>query len=241
MQSAKSRHVRRSVTLACRQGRFDVDEHEDVGRAVAYVLVVVAARFPGSAVTGTRASPMSCRGVSSKQTTGRGDLAARRKGEDVFHSGDELRVDLGNAPHLLLPGLELHLAEAPPNRSLRRSPCVRSAEPSHRRAAAETSVHAPMGAWSRPAHRGWLRPPRPASEALQAGKPRRALPRILLRQNAVWFGRQWTSQRRRCARSLRRSSVGRLPGESVPASVDAQRPCRVEPSREGGRVPRPKA
>ena len=48
-----------------------VDKHEDVRGAVAHVLVVDPRGRSRLAGTGTRASPMSWLGVSSKQTTGR--------------------------------------------------------------------------------------------------------------------------------------------------------------------------
>ncbi len=48
MHSAKSTHVRWSVTLAaCRQGRFHVHKHEDVCGAVAHVLVIDPSGLPG--------------------------------------------------------------------------------------------------------------------------------------------------------------------------------------------------
>jgi hypothetical protein len=52
-------------------GAIGIEEHEQVGGAVAPVFVVVRSIFPGSGRIGRRTSPMSWIGLSSKQTTGR--------------------------------------------------------------------------------------------------------------------------------------------------------------------------
>src|SRR4029079_3956159 len=97
-------------------GSVRVDEHEDVGSAVTYVLVVVAASLPwfGLHRDAFLGDELSWRFVEADDRASRiWQLGIKR--QDVFHSGDEFRIDLGNAPHLLLPGLELHLAKRPPN------------------------------------------------------------------------------------------------------------------------------
>ena len=49
-----------------------IEEHEQIGRAVAAILAVVTLQAgPGAAGIGWRTSPISCVGLSSKQTTGR--------------------------------------------------------------------------------------------------------------------------------------------------------------------------
>ena len=66
--------------VACRAvfGDFDfapgavrVEEDEQVDRAIAPILAVVAFELPGAAGIGWRASPISWVGLSSKHTTGR--------------------------------------------------------------------------------------------------------------------------------------------------------------------------
>ena len=97
--------------LGVSPGSVHVDEHEDVRGAVAHVLVVEASRFPGSARTGL--APRRSAAAASRRSR-RPAAAVGRLGvelEHVLHSRHEFGVDLRDAPHLLLPRLELHLGE----------------------------------------------------------------------------------------------------------------------------------
>src|ERR1043165_7874639 len=102
--------------LGVSPGSVRVDEHEDVGGAVAYVFVVVAASLAWLSLhrNSLLADELSWRFVEADDGTSR-IWPLSVEWQDVFHSGDEFRIDLGDAPHLLLPGLELHLAEASSN------------------------------------------------------------------------------------------------------------------------------
>ena len=105
-------------------GPVDVEEHEQIGGAVAPIFAVVALELPGLAGIGWRTSPMSWIGLSSKQTTGRFGIG--RLGieiEHVLHAGDVFGIDLRNAPHVLAPGLEIVLGEPPAHRLARQLSC----------------------------------------------------------------------------------------------------------------------
>jgi len=53
-----------------------VEEDEQVGRSIALILAVETFELAGAAGIGWRISPMSCVGLSSKQTTGRFGLGS---------------------------------------------------------------------------------------------------------------------------------------------------------------------
>jgi hypothetical protein len=94
----------------------DVDEHDDVGCPVADVFVIVARTLAGfRRHRHTRlADELAGRLVEADdRPIGVGRL--RVELQHIFHSGDVLGVELGNAPHLLLPRLEVYLGEATPN------------------------------------------------------------------------------------------------------------------------------
>ena len=71
------------------------EQHEQVGGAVALVLVIDAGRAPGFIGIGTRVSAMSCLEVSSRQTSGAiGIMGPHIDGEHVLHRGYEGAVGL---------------------------------------------------------------------------------------------------------------------------------------------------
>src|SRR5262245_27191355 len=93
---------------------MDVEEDEQIGGAIALVLAIIALQLPwlgldrlanladelGRAFVETdhRALPI---GLLSIEV------------EYIFHAGNELAVDLWDAPHVLAPGLELVFRQAP--------------------------------------------------------------------------------------------------------------------------------
>src|SRR5688572_29977703 len=109
MQAAKSTAARLSVTLTLRQGRWvHVEEDEQVGGAIALVLAVVALELArcGRDRLADLADELDRALIEA-------DHRALRiwpfgiEVEHVFHAGNELAVDLRNAPHVLAPRLEV--------------------------------------------------------------------------------------------------------------------------------------
>ena len=103
--------------LGMSPGAIHVYEHEDIRRAVAHVLVVDSSGLPGLGPNrDTRfADQLPGCFIEADDRSPR----IRRLGveiEDVFHSRHVLGVDRRNAPHLLLPRLQRHLAGDPPCR-----------------------------------------------------------------------------------------------------------------------------
>ena len=82
------------------------EQHEQIGRPVALVLVVVARWLPGLApAIGARVSAISCLQVSSRQTSGRCRVVRPRVDlQHVLHRGDERGVGLRRDHPLLLAG-----------------------------------------------------------------------------------------------------------------------------------------
>ena len=120
MHSAKSSTRPLVGHLGVSPRPMHVDEHEDVRRAVAHVLVVEPRRLPGLGRHrhARLADQLPRRLVEADD----GSLRVRRLGvevEDVLHARDELGVDLRDAPHLLLPRLQLLLREPATDRLAR--------------------------------------------------------------------------------------------------------------------------
>lgn len=107
MQTAKSSLARRSVTLTLCQDRFGVDHDKEVGRAVPLVLGVVAVSLSGFRHDGHahRADELDRTFIEADHRS----LGIMRLGieiEEILHAGDVFAIDLGDAPRLLLPGLQ---------------------------------------------------------------------------------------------------------------------------------------
>src|SRR5258708_11877092 len=93
-----------------------VDEHEDVGGAVAPVLVIRARRTSRRWRHGnTRFADQLPRRFIEANDRRAWRWWGRVQLQNVLHAGDELRVDLWNAPHFALPGLEVVFDEAAPD------------------------------------------------------------------------------------------------------------------------------
>ena len=84
----------------------DVDRDKEVGRAVALVLAVVSVSLSG--LRRDRHAPLADQLDRTFIEADHGSLGIMRLGiqiEQILHAGDVLAVDIGDAPHLLLPGL----------------------------------------------------------------------------------------------------------------------------------------
>jgi hypothetical protein len=93
-----------------------VEEDEQVGGPVAFILAVVALKLTRLGLDWrTHLADELDRALVET------DHWALRIGlfgievEHILHAGDELAVDLRNAPHVLAPGLELVFSQAPPH------------------------------------------------------------------------------------------------------------------------------
>src|SRR5262245_46704634 len=91
-----------------------VEEDEQVGGAVALILAVVALQLPRLGLDGL-ANLADELGRAFVETDHRTLPIGLRsiEVEHIFHAGDELAVDLRDAPHVLAPGLELVFRQAP--------------------------------------------------------------------------------------------------------------------------------
>src|SRR6266849_8173664 len=111
-------------------GAGGVEKHEDVGGAISHVLVVDACRLPWFRGDGhARLADKLARCLVEADHWAALVQSLSVKLKDVFHPGDELGVDLRDAPHLLLPRLQLLLRQ-PATDSLGRERFVRS-QPHH--------------------------------------------------------------------------------------------------------------
>ena len=101
-------------------GSVHVEEDEQVGRAIALVLAVVA--FELARLGRDRLPHLADElGRALVETDDRA-LRIGRFGvevEHILHAGDVFAVDLRNAPHVLAPRLELVFRQAPPHRLAR--------------------------------------------------------------------------------------------------------------------------
>ena len=111
MQVAKSSAARRSVTFTLRPGRFHVEEDEQVRRAVAPVLAVVALDL--SRLGRDRQAGLADELNRALVEANHGPLRVGRLGveiEHVLHAGDAIRVEGGLHPMSLRHGLSLFSA-----------------------------------------------------------------------------------------------------------------------------------
>ena len=95
-------------------GSVGIEEDEEIGGAVALVLAVVALEF--ARVGGDRGSHLADELGRALVEADDRVLRIGRLGleiEHVLHAGDVLGVDLGDAPHVLAPGLEVVLGQTP--------------------------------------------------------------------------------------------------------------------------------
>ena len=103
-------------------GTVHIDEHEQVGGAVAPVLAVVALDL--ARLGGDRLAHFADELDRALVEADHRPLRVGRFGveiEHVLHAGDVIRVDLGNAPHVLAPRLEIVLGQAPAHRLARQA------------------------------------------------------------------------------------------------------------------------
>ena len=99
-----------------------VEEDEQIGRAVAAILAVVALELPG--LGRDRLAHLADQLDRALVEADHRPLRIGRLGieiEHVLHAGDVLGVDLGDAPHLPAPRLELVLGQAPAHRLARQA------------------------------------------------------------------------------------------------------------------------
>ena len=123
--------MRRSVTLTLRQGRCDIEEDEEIDGAVAAVLVIVAFELAG--LGRDRLAHLADELDRALVEADDRPLGVGRFGievEHIFHAGDVLAVDLGNAPHVSVPRLEAVLGQPPAHGLARQALMV--GEPDHR-------------------------------------------------------------------------------------------------------------
>ena len=131
-------------------GAVRVEEDEQIGRAVAPVLAVVALDL--SRLGRDRQAHLADELDRALVEADHRPLRVGRFGveiEHVLHAGDVIGVDLGNAPHVLAPRLELVLGQTPAHR-LARQALVRG-EPDHR---VRQQLQRPAGAARRRARAG---------------------------------------------------------------------------------------
>ena len=207
MHSAKSTHVASVGDLGVSPRAVRVDEHEDVRRAVADVLVVEA-RGPSRASAARARAPRRSAAAGFHRSRRRGGVV-RRLGvevEDVFHARDELRVDRRGCTTSSSARVSARFPRVGDGWSRPTAIVVRrSAAPSRRRADPASSAPARSGAPSTPSRRG--APPRPRELARRAGPGRFAerAGQALFDEALLRSGTRSTCRRRRSARS--RSSV----------------------------------
>ena len=103
-------------------GTMHVEDDEEIGGAVAAVLVIVAFELArlGRDWLAHLADELDRAFVEADHRP----LGIRRFGieiEHVFHAGDVFAIDLGNAPHVLAPRLEVILGQPPTHRLARQA------------------------------------------------------------------------------------------------------------------------
>ena len=122
MQAAKSSAARRSVTFTLRQGRFASRNTNRVRGPVALVFAVVALKL--TRLGRDRLAHLADELDRALVEADHRPLWVGRLGveiEHVLHAGDVIGVDLGNAPHLLAPRLEIVLGQAVAHRFARQA------------------------------------------------------------------------------------------------------------------------
>src|SRR5262245_478750 len=120
MQVAKSMAVRLSVDFDLAPGPMHVEEDEQVGGAVALILAVVALQLPRLGLDGlANLADELGRAFVETDHRARPIRLLSIEVEHILHAGDELAIDLRDAPHVLAPGLELVLRQAPTHGSSR--------------------------------------------------------------------------------------------------------------------------
>ena len=96
---------------------MNVEEDKEVGRAVALVLAVVT--FPLAGLGGNGLAHLANRlGRALVEADHRplGIGGFRVEVEHILHAGDILGIDLGNAPHVFAPWLQIVLSQPPAHR-----------------------------------------------------------------------------------------------------------------------------
>ena len=109
-------------------GAVRIEEHEQVGGAVAPVLAVVALDLPG--LGRDRLAHLADELDRALVEADHRPLRVGRLGieiEHILHAGDVVGIDLGNAPHLLAPRLEIVLGQPPAHRLARQALVCESA------------------------------------------------------------------------------------------------------------------
>ncbi len=99
-----------------------VKEDEEVGRATAPILEVIALKLPWFG--GYKLTHLADRLGRALVEADHRPLRIERFGIEVrhiLHACDVLDVDLGNAPHVLAPGLQVVLGQTPPHRLARQA------------------------------------------------------------------------------------------------------------------------
>ena len=126
MHWAKSSAARRCGDLDLAPRPVRVEEDEEIDGAVAAVLVIVA--FKPARLGRDRLAHLADELDRALVEADHRPLWIGRFGieiEHVFHAGDILAIDLGNAPHVLAPGLEIVLGQPPAHRLARQARHVR--------------------------------------------------------------------------------------------------------------------
>src|SRR4051812_1627548 len=104
-------------------GTMHVEENEEIDRAIATILVIVTFEPTRAGRDGlTRLADELHRTFVEAHHR---PLGIRHLGVEikhVLHAGDVFAVDQRNAPHVLAPGLEAILGQAPPNGLVRQAP-----------------------------------------------------------------------------------------------------------------------
>src|ERR1700732_702714 len=103
-------------------GTMHVEDDEEIDGAVAAILVIVAFELArlGRNWRAHLADELDRAFIEADDWS----LGIRRFGievEHVFHAGDVFAIDLRNAPHVLAPGLEVIVGQAPSNRLVRQA------------------------------------------------------------------------------------------------------------------------
>jgi hypothetical protein len=112
--------VRRSVTFTRRQGAVGVEEDEQIDGAVATIFAVIAlklTRLGGDRLTNLADELGRALVEADHRSLGIGRLGIEV--EHILHAGDVFPVDLGDAPHVFAPGLQMVLRQ-PSTDGLRR-------------------------------------------------------------------------------------------------------------------------
>src|SRR5947207_585914 len=103
-------------------GAMHVEEHEEIDRAIATILVIVT--FEPPRLGRNRLTRLADELHRAFVEAHHRPLGIGRRGiqvEHVLHAGDVFAVDLRNAPHVLAPGLEAIFGQAPPSRLMRQA------------------------------------------------------------------------------------------------------------------------